>query len=372
MTNAKTLLDLVPESLLPLSKTEKALCVAAQKSGWAYFTKSNQCLDEWGQGNIHALPRNPSKAKNLPVIRAEVVAWILTDKRAHEFLTHTGLTICGARIEGELDASFAVLPWQFRLLRCFVPGGMLLQDAEFGLLNFEGSHVHGVGDALNADRIQVKGGVFLRNGFAAVGQVRFLGADVGGDFDCDGSFRAKPEGQKLASADRALSADGIKVRGSVFLNNGFTAVGMVRFLGADVEGNFDCGNASFQAKPEGQELASADRALNADGIKVKGNVFLSDGFTAVGMVRFLGADIGGDFACRAGQFLNQNGDALSADRIKVKGGVFLNDGLIAKGEVRFPSADVGGDFACRAGKFHNRNGQALNADVRAHGDLDKL
>ncbi|MBI5137754.1 MAG: hypothetical protein HZA24_10540 [Nitrospirae bacterium] len=150
-----------------------------------------------------------------------------------------------------------------------------------------------------------------------------------------------------------IDADGLEVKGDVSLNEGFTATGAVRLRGASVGGDLSCRGGTFN-NAEGD-------ALNADGLGVKGDVFLDNGFTATGGVRLLGASVGGDLSCRGGAFNNAGGDALCADCVEVKGNVFLDNGFTATGEVRLRGASVGGDLICRGGTFNNAGGNALGA-----------
>jgi sRNA-binding regulator protein Hfq len=325
----KSLLELAREKFGELSEAEEKLFEATEKGEVAEISKPDKRTDL-------------SKVV-LPVIRADRLVWLMTDRRARRRVTHKGVTVVGARIEGEIDLSFVDWPGPFSLLSCQTPSGLMLQNASFGLLHFGGTHT----GPINADGITVKGDVFLRDGLSAQGKVRFLGAAIGGDFSCvNGAFNN--------DKGYALNADGIKVKGGMYLREGFSAQGEVRFHDADISGSFDCSNGAFSNEK--------GKALNADGIKVKGSVFLCDGVSAQGEVRFLGADIGGDFDCSKGEFNNENGYALSADRITVKGGVFLRDGFSAQGEVRFLGADIGGVFICTQGAFHNENGHALSAE----------
>jgi hypothetical protein len=164
------LLDLAKKQFGDLSDNEVKLFEAVQKDGDAHFWEDAQTL----------ATLNPAK-DDLPELRAECVAWLLTDKCAVNKVTHRGVTICGARLVGKMDASFARFPWQFRLLKCHIPSELTLQDASFGLLNFMGSVLD---DGLNADRMHVSGSVFFRNEFMALGEVRLLGADIGGNLEC--------------------------------------------------------------------------------------------------------------------------------------------------------------------------------------------
>jgi hypothetical protein len=170
---------------------------------------------------------------------------------------------------------------------------------------------------------------------------------------------------------RGLYAGGMTVKGDLFLSAGFTAKGEVRLLGSDIGGNLSCINGTF-LNPDGN-------ALSADGITVKGSVFLSEGFSAKGQVRLLGANIGGTLGCDNGTFENPDGSALSADRTTVKGGVFLREGFSAKGEVRLLGADIGGNLSCINGTFENPDrvcsriavsGQSAHHELD-HGGLDE-
>ena len=63
----------------------------------------------------------------------------------------------------------------------------------------------------------------------------------------------------------------------------------MRLLGAEIGSDLECGGGSFK-------VASGDE-LSADGIKVTGSVHLGAGFTVEGEVRLVGAEIGGDLIC---------------------------------------------------------------------------
>ncbi|HRJ27872.1 MAG TPA: hypothetical protein PLO61_10235 [Fimbriimonadaceae bacterium] len=220
---------------------------------------------------------------------------------------------------------------------------------------------------LDADGIEVGGSVFLQAmdqgpRFEAAGEVRLLGAKIGGQLSCLGGSFQNPDGN-------ALSADGIEVGGGVFLqarDQGprFEAAGAVRLLGAKIGGQLSCLGGSFQ-NPDGN-------ALSADGIEVGGGVFLQardqgPRFEAAGAVRLLGAKIGGQLSCLGGSFHNPTGDALSADGIEVGGSVHLRaldqgPRFEAAGAVRLLGAKIGGQFSCIGGSFHNKSGSALAAD----------
>ncbi len=139
----------------------------------------------------------------------------------------------------------------------------------------------------------------------------------------------------------------------------------VSIIGLRVEGNLDLDEARLdryvrlghcQFGPHGIILADADTrgiglpgsccgAITADGATITGGLFLTEGFTATGEVRLLGAQINGQLACHGATLINPDGNALSADRATITGSVFLSDGFT--GSTRL-SGECG--FGCGAGR----------------------
>lgn len=139
--------------------------------------------------------------------------------------------------------------------------------------------------------MQAAGGVFLRNDFVAQGVVRLVAADIKVNLDCsDGRFSGRDKN------GGALLCDGIQVGGGVFLRDCFVTQGAVRLLGAAIKGVLDCSAGRF----EGRDDSGA--ALPCDGVQVRDDVLLGDGFAARCAVRLVGAEIGGDVSCHGGTF----------------------------------------------------------------------
>ncbi|CAN7287223.1 hypothetical protein LJR039_001314 [Pseudorhodoferax sp. LjRoot39] len=112
------------------------------------------------------------------------------------------------------------------------------------------------GDALLANRAFVAGSVFFNSDskgtFKATGTVSLSGAHIGGKLECaDGKFEAK-------NGD-ALSAERVVVKGSVFLNRTFRATGQVRLRGAQIGGDLACSGGQFEA--EGKHALLLKRAV---------------------------------------------------------------------------------------------------------------
>jgi len=276
-------------------------------------------------------------------IKADLIRWLCVDRDAASAVDPRGTQIHAARITGALDLAFVSVPFPLRLRRCCLTDNAILISTDLPALDLAGSRVLSV----TADGANVRGDVSLNNGFSAGGEVRLLGAQIGGNLECGGGAFKNPGGD-------ALSADRADVEGGVFLRDGFSAEGEVRLLGAQIGGSLECSGGRFENPGK--------KALSADGANVKGAVFLSDGFSAEGEVRLLGAQIGGVLVCSGGTFKNPGKDVLSADDANVKGSVFLNDRFSAEGEVRLLGGQIGGNLDCRRGTFKNPRGDALSAD----------
>ena len=139
-----------------------------------------------------------------------------------------------------------------------------------------------------------------------------------------------------------IAADRLRLEGMLSLRR-VTTEGEVRLTGAQINGNFTCRAATLE-NPGGD-------AMIADGITVTGSVFLDKDFAAKGEVRLVGGTIGGNLACGEASFDNSGKHALSFDRVTVGGSVFLDEGFAAKGEVRFLGAQIDGDLICADANF---------------------
>jgi hypothetical protein len=265
-------------------------------------------------------------------VRAEVLRWLCVDRSSQDRVDPTGVRLHGAKIVGNLDLSFARLPFPLALVRCRMNDDLVLTSAEIPALILDGNWVRTV----HADGVNVKGPVLLRNGFTAEDTVNLSYARIGGNLECDG-------GTFTGQAGAALNANAVVVNGYVFLRQCCSTRGEVNLIHAQIGGNLECDGSTFK-NPTGT-------ALNADTIDVKGNVFLRGHFSAEGRVNFLHARIGGNLECDGGTFHNPIGTALNADSADVKGNVFLRQPFTAEGEVSLLHAQIGGDVLCSGGTF---------------------
>jgi sRNA-binding regulator protein Hfq len=210
------------------------------------------------------------------VIKATRIEWLCHDREAKKLVSDVGIIIKGAKIEEVVNLDFIEIPFPLTFEKCVFTEEIRIGCSKIKLLVLDGSHTN----SIKADGIKAEDCVYLQNGFKAEGEVRFIGATIGGDFSCvDGEF--------INEGGIAIFADRMDVKGTVFLRDGFKAEGEVRFQGATIGGNFDCVKGEFINKNGG--------ALFAERMDVKGGVCLAKGFKAEGGVSFIGAIVGGHF-----------------------------------------------------------------------------
>jgi hypothetical protein len=202
------------------------------------------------------------------------------------------------------------------------------------------------GYALHADAMHAEDGVYLDRGFQATSEVRLVGAHIKGELCCTKGTFSNPSGLAL-NAERIEADD-------VYLDRGFSARGQVRFTDAQVKRQLNATGGDFHNERAGEY------ALDADGLVCGGEVYLNEGFHAVGAVSLTGAAITGQLNCTDGSFDNREGFALFADGLTTPGMVYLDKGFQAIGEVRFARATVGRQLVCTDGTFDREHGIALD------------
>lgn len=152
----------------------------------------------------------------------------------------------------------------------------------------------------------------------------------------------------------SLEAGGVQVENNVFLSNGFHVSGRVCLLGASIGGNLQCNRGRFD-NPIGD-------ALLAQSAEIKGNILLNDGFHASGQVWLLGAKIGGNLDCSGGRFKGCGGYALMAKSAVIGDNIYLSKTFCASGQVLLSDITIGGSLICDEGKFETHYQEALMAE----------
>ena len=175
-------------------------------------------------------------------VRASLIRWLALgapgDDKVH--LHEKGLRIKGALVvsDGQVDPAIesatsgldlegCTLSHDLILAYCRFQDNPLLQGARVQSLNLHGAALPG----LNADRLEVRGNVFLL-GVRATGEVRLPGAQVEGDLVCEG-------GRFENAGGVALSADSARVTGTLFWRKGSHSTGAIDLSNAEIGGISD-------------------------------------------------------------------------------------------------------------------------------------
>lgn len=126
--------------------------------------------------------------------------------RVHE----KGVQLEGAWVTDVVDLQGCRMERDLGFGNCRFEKPIILRSASVGTLNLHGSVI----PSLVADRLKTRGGVFLRDGFRAEGEVCLVGAKIGGSLDCDNGAFVNPGKWK-----RALNADSASVTGNLFFRD---------------------------------------------------------------------------------------------------------------------------------------------------------
>ena len=325
------LLRLATEQFTNLSPAEEKLFRSVAKGERVNFSGAS---DEENDPN-HADKWSAERALN-----ADRIAWLCTNPASSKLVTHCGIIIEGAQVNGAMVLDFADITFPLLMQKCVFSESIFLNCTNLNGLYLIGTHIKD----LQADEAKIEKSVHLRDGFKAEGEVRLIGTTIGKDFNCC-------DGQFINAGKKALIADGVNIGGACYLRK-VKAEGEVRFPSATIKRDFDCQGGQFSNAEE--------KALFADGIEIGGSVHLRNNFKAEGEVRFLGATIGRNMECDGGQFSNAEGKALFADGIEIGGSVHLRNNFKAEGEVRFPTANIGKDFNCDSGQFKTITADGVN------------
>ena len=234
-------------------------------------------------------------------------------------------------------------------------GEIRLPGAQIGgRLYLDGARLSNPGGrALVASRLTVGQDMFCRKQkvpeheqpFVVEGTIDLRGAHIGGHFECDGA-------QLRSESGPALNADSLHVDQDMYMRGRFTATGAgkagaVRLSGARIGGSLECDEAQLRN--------DSGPALYADRLQVDQSMFLRDGFTAIGnggngTLYLVGAQISGHLDCTKAELRNDSGPALYAYSLQVGQGMYLGGGFTATGggeegaAVNLTDARVGGKF----------------------------
>ncbi|AKU14668.1 hypothetical protein VV02_00250 [Luteipulveratus mongoliensis] len=285
-----------------------------------------------------------------------------------------GLRIRGALIEGELDLSYAELPCNIGLVACRLTALRVVGastrwlsldrsfltevgafDAKIGRISLAGATVSNPdGIALDLDGVEIHGSWFADR-MQATGQIRALGAKIGGRLSLRGATLSNTSGD-------ALNLDGAEIHRGWFADR-MRATGKVRAVSAKISGALVLREAILS----NPDMSNPDAdALNLDRAEIQGD-WSANGLQAIGEVRARGAKIG-QLTLQDATLFHPNGKALTLDGAEIQAACLANR-LQATGEIRAVNAKIGGLLYVDDARLSAPGGNALTLDgAEIHGD----
>ncbi|WP_156213697.1 hypothetical protein [Lentzea aerocolonigenes] len=178
------------------------------------------------------------------------------------------------------------------------------------------------------------------------GRIDLMGAHVTGQLVLRGCHVDGRGGE-------AIKADGLHVDQDLICSDGFSADGQTRMIGAVIGGQFICEGAAFRNHGD-------KPTLELNGLVVKEHVFWREGFTVHGRVNLRGAQIEGSLDCHRAHFANPGDLALEAVGMHVHQVVKFSAGCRVDGEINLTGCRVGGWVDFTGGEFVNEGRKAVD------------
>jgi hypothetical protein len=383
-------------------------------------------LVEKGEACLLARPATEPSSRDVRV-RGKFLRFLALGGDGRHAVHERGIKLVGAHVTGAFDIAYCEVKFPLEVACCWFDQIVTLRGARLSTVNLSGSRTPGLnaaeakvaggvilsagfrsdggaslqdvtidgtlrceggrfakdqrGWALIAQCARIGGHVLLRNGFRSEGIVSLQAADIGGTLDCSaGTFLNRtPAGDGIA-----LDATSAKIKVNVVMGEGFRAEGAVTLLGCDIGGSLECGSAQPIARPVPEGTYAPRRgacflnqrgkeAVNANNLRVKGNVLLLHGVRVLGQWSMQGTEIAGYFQCLGTRFLNRTPDgqgvALTAAVSKIKH-VMLTGGVRILGCASFHGAEIGGSLDCTG--IHIANRAPGGAGIAIEASLAKI
>lgn len=220
-----------------------------------------------------------------------------------QLANRSGIALCidGARIDGDMSCEEAGFQaeGEISVVGAHIGGQLILRSGQ--LVNPNGS-------TLVADGARIDGDMFCHEGFRAEGELRLVGARIGGQAVFNQAQLANRWGV-------ALCADGVQVDGDMFFDGDklgdkrFEAEGELRLLGAHIGGQLSFSGARISN--------FNNVALNATQARIGEDMFCNKGFHAQGELRLPRLQVEGRLILGEAQLANPGHNALDLCEAKV-------------------------------------------------------
>lgn len=278
------------------------------------------------QGNIakvgYQRPRTPAPDVRL---RAEFLAFLARGGGPGAPVKGRRLQLLGACIVGHLDLRDSTLRNSLWFYRCVFGAPLELDGAHLhGSLTFRDCALPG----FSAEGARIDGELEFDAGCNMYGELTLTSATIGRHLSAE-RLHLRSSSKFPHTRPCRVLAENLRVGEDVLLAGGVETVGELRFRGAKIRG--DLRASGLHARTELDESGTRGVALNLDGADVRGSVFLDAGFSATGQVRMQRVRIAGDLNCRGAEF-DALGDAgwgdtgaVLLDRARIGGALVLRE-----------------------------------------------
>ena len=219
--------------VLPKGRTLKEFQTLEQFKNKLYPAEK-RLLEVCRKGTLLTLAEErPTEKNDDNTIRAEFLRFMALGGDDQNPVHERGVSLKGAWIEGVLNLSSAVVPCDLRIEKSHFTYSPNFNGTNIDAsLSFKGSKLLG----FSASRAVIKGSLFLNDGFTAEGEVRLLGMYIGGDIYFKGASLKNNKGS-------ALNAQGMVVDGAFFFRDLKHPVEGIRLSSARVRRLVDDSNS---------------------------------------------------------------------------------------------------------------------------------
>lgn len=148
-----------------------------------------------------------------------------------------------------------------------------------------------------------------------------------------------------------LFAHGASVEHSIVLQHAVVN-GEICLLDAHIGEKLECSHTII-CDPE-------CRAIDAQGARIRGGIFLNKNPTIHGEINLVGSKIGGCIVCEYSKFFNEIWISFNLQRASILGDVYVRHTEV-EGTINLSSANIMGDLECVSAEFSKANGRAFIA-----------
>ncbi len=245
-----------------------------------------------------------------------------------------GIRLRGALVQGLLDLSHVALDVPLLFDDCTFTDAPLLEQAALPALAFRGCRLPGllgnglrVAGDLDLSGAVVEGSAKTSASTSREAAVWLCEASVGGRLLLVGTALRAPEGA------RALQGDRLRVGGPARLLEDFESRGEVRLLGADIGGSLDLTGASISDRHEGIALELSDAVIG-------GNLYLIPNQAGrparlEGRLDLSGTRVSGQMLLRSAEIVAVPGRRSGYHRLERPASALTGMGLVVDGDITF-------------------------------------